>query len=327
MLIVSASDGAAFSAAAQHLAAGRLVAFPTETVYGLGADAENDHAVARIFEVKGRPSFNPLIVHVPSLECATRYGIMTPLAMQLAALFWPGPLTLVVPRAHDSPVSLLASAGLETVALRMPAHPQAKALLTTFGRGVAAPSANRSGRLSPTRAAHVQSEYAGAPRTPDMLLAGTDCTVGLESSIVDATGEEAVILRPGSITLEMLSHHVTARPYAGTGIQAPGMLLSHYAPTLPLRINATEMCDGEALLAFGPTPLTGAAAMLNLSATGDLVEAAGNLFAHLRALDQPEWRGIAVMPIPLTGIGVAIHDRLLRAAAPRDNNEIPKNKR
>lgn len=324
MLIVSASDDAAFSAAAQHLTQGRLVAFPTETVYGLGADAENDQAVARIFEVKGRPSFNPLIVHVPSLECAARYGVMTPLALQLAALYWPGPLTLVVPRASGSPVSLLASAGLETVALRMPSHAQAQRLLTAFGRGIAAPSANRSGRLSPTRAAHVQSEYEGAALTPDMLLEGADCNVGLESSIVDATGSEAVILRPGSITHDMLATHVPVRSYEGTAIQAPGMLLSHYAPTLPLRLNASDLREAEALLAFGPTPLTGAPAMLNLSATGDLVEAAGNLFAHLRALDTPEWRGIAVMPIPHTGIGVAIHDRLYRAAAPRENSKTPE---
>jgi L-threonylcarbamoyladenylate synthase len=303
--------------AAGTLAEGGLVAFPTETVYGLGGDAENDHAVARIFAVKGRPSFNPLIVHVPTRTLAEEYGLFTPLAVRLADAFWPGPLTLVLRHMATCRVSRLASAGLETVALRLPAHAEAQALLAAFGRGIAAPSANRSGRLSPTRAAHVQAEYAACEPSPDLLLAGADCTVGLESTILDATGEEAIILRPGSITPEMLqAAGCAARLYAGSGIEAPGMLSSHYAPRLPLRLHATDAREGEGMLGFG-TCAPASAHTLNLSPSGDLVEAAANLFAFLHRLDALPLRAIAVAPIPEEGIGLAIHDRLRRAAAPR----------
>lgn len=317
MLFVKTQEPDAYARAAEVLHSGGLVAFPTETVYGLGADAENDAAVARIFAVKGRPSFNPLIVHVPSLEAAQRYGEFTPLAKALAKAFWPGPLTLVLRRTEGCPVSLLASAGLETVALRFPAHPEARALLDVFGRGIAAPSANRSGRISPTQATHVKQEYAGMVQTPDLLLDGASCTLGLESTIVDVTGEVPILLRPGSITRDMLkSLAPQVHDPVGTNIQAPGMLASHYAPDLPLRLDATEIWHGEALLAFG-RHVPPAAVTLNLSPSGDLTEAAANLFAHLRALDRPGLRGIAAMPIPSQGLGQAINDRLRRAAAPR----------
>jgi L-threonylcarbamoyladenylate synthase len=320
MLRIRTDAPGAYDDAAQQLRRARLVAFPTETVYGLGADAEHDDAVARIFAVKGRPVFNPLIVHVPDIATAERYGHMTPLATRLAASFWPGPLTLVVPRAEASPVSLLASAGLDTVALRCPSHPEAQALLSVFGRGIAAPSANRSGRLSPTEAWHVAEEYADAALTPDVLLEGAACTVGLESTILDVTGDEAILLRPGSLTLEMLQHVVAVREAQGGAIRAPGMLLSHYAPRATLRLNALDVQPEEALLAFGPTPPSGAIYQRNLSASGDLVEAAARLFADLRALDKVA-HTIAVMPIPEEGIGRAINDRLRRAAAPRDVRE------
>lgn len=317
MLSVKTQVPDAFTRAAGMLRAGGLVAFPTETVYGLGADAENEQAVARIFAVKGRPSFNPLIVHVPSLAAAQEYGEFTPLAQALAETFWPGPLTLVLRRTKDCRVSLLASAGLDTVALRIPAHDEAQALLRAFGRGIAAPSANRSGRISPTRAAHVVQEYEGTAEAPDLLLDGAPCAVGLESTIVDASGEVAILLRPGSITRAMLEAVVPeVREPEGPGIVAPGMLASHYAPDLPLRLNATEVWHGEALLAFGRN-VPPAAVILNLSPSGDLTEAAANLFAHLRALDRPGLRGIAAMPIPSKGLGEAINDRLRRAAAPR----------
>ena len=317
MLSVRTESSGAYPRAVEVLRAGGLVAFPTETVYGLGADAESNAAVARIFEVKGRPSFNPLIVHVASAEMARRYGVFTPLAQVLAQALWPGPLTLVMRRTPDCAVSLLASAGLPTVALRCPAHPEARALLEAFGQGIAAPSANRSGRLSPTQAAHVQKEYAGITPAPQLLLQGGDCTVGLESTIVDVTGEVAIILRPGSITREMLEAVTpNVRDYLGADVQAPGMLASHYAPDLPLRLNAQDAREGEALLAFG-RHAPQVATTLNLSPSGDLIEAAANLFAHLHALDQPGCSGIAVMSIPDEGLGKAINDRLRRAAAPR----------
>lgn len=303
--------------AAQVLNDGGLVAFPTETVYGLGANAENDHGIARIFAVKGRPTFNPLIVHVPTRFLAEQYARFTPLATHLADRFWPGPLTLVLPRAEGCQVSRLASAGLETIALRMPIQAEAQALLAAFGRGIAAPSANRSGRLSPTRAAHVEMEYANSDEAPDLLLAGADCAVGLESTIVDVTGHEAVILRPGSITREMLlAAGCTVHFYEGDGIKAPGMLSSHYAPRLPLRLNTTEAQPGEGMLGFGAcAPIS--AQTLNLSPAADMIEAAANLFAYLHRLDSYPLQGIAVAPIPEEGIGLAILDRLRRAAAPR----------
>ncbi|MBY0356171.1 MAG: threonylcarbamoyl-AMP synthase [Rickettsiales bacterium] len=318
MLSLCLDDEKSFSAAAACLREGGLVAFPTETVYGLGADATNDLAVARIFSVKGRPSFNPLIVHVANLAQAKTYGVFNATAQQLVAKFWPGPLTLVVPRVAASPLSLLVSAGLDSVALRVPSHPQARALLHAFGGAIAAPSANRSGRLSPTQALHVRQEYAGCEASPDLLLEGMDCEVGVESTIVDCTTQQPRILRPGSITAEMLKPMI-GEPFAVPAgvIAAPGMLASHYAPALPLRLNVRQVGPQEGLLAFGPQPLQGAAVTYNLSESGDLVEAASHLFAMMRLLDRSDLRGMAAMPIPMHGLGVAINDRLSRAAAPR----------
>jgi L-threonylcarbamoyladenylate synthase len=307
--------------AAAALKAGELVAFPTETVYGLGADAANDRAVAAIFAAKRRPSFNPLIIHVADRAMAERLARFDAAAERLAARFWPGPLTLVLPRRADGGVSLLASAGLDTLALRLPRHPVATALLAAFGGPVAAPSANPSGRLSPTAAAHV------AERLGDRLAAildGGPTTIGLESTILDLSGPAARLLRPGGLPVEEIEALIglLAGPPAGAaaeaGPRAPGMLASHYAPELPLRLNAAAAAADEALLAFGPTPPAGARVTLNLSPAGDLAEAAANLFAYLRRLDASGARAIAAMPIPERGLGRAINDRLRRAAAPRD---------
>lgn len=313
--ILPATD-AAIDEAAVLLRAGRLVAFPTETVYGLGGDATDDRAVAAIFAAKGRPSFNPLISHLPDVAGARELALFTPLAEKLAAAFWPGPLTMVLKRRADCPVSHLACAGLDTIALRVPAHPVAKRLLEATDRPVVAPSANPSGRVSPTSAAHVADGLAGRLA---LVLDGGPCAIGLESTVVDATGERAVLLRPGGVTLEALEQVAgpvitpESDPDAPT---SPGQLASHYAPALPVRLNAADVRPGEALLAFGPA-LPGAAITLTLSETGNLEEAAANLFALLRALDRPGLAGIAVMPVPEAGLGLAINDRLRRAAAPR----------
>ena len=310
------ADDDALEAAAGILRAGGLVAFPTETVYGLGADATDDRAVAAIFEAKGRPRFNPLIVHLPEAAAADGLVVLDDRARALAGRFWPGPLTLVLPRAAGCPVSLLASAGLDSLALRVPGHPLAEDLLRRTGRPLAAPSANRSGEVSPTTAAHVARSLGD--RVP-LILDGGPCPLGLESTVVDLTGRRPVLLRPGAVTREALE--AALGPVAGPGsaeaIRSPGQLSSHYAPGLPLRLEAREAGPNEALLAFGPKPPAGAAVTLNLSPAGDLTEAAANLFAHLHALDRPELGAIAVMPIPETGLGAAINDRLRRAAAPR----------
>lgn len=311
------ADERAIRAAAAHLRAGRLVAFPTETVYGLGADATDDRAVAAIFEAKGRPRFNPLIVHLPDMAAAETLVRADDRARALAARFWPGALTLVLPRREGCPVSLLCSAGLDSLAVRAPAHPVAQALLRATGRPVAAPSANRSGRVSPTTAAHVAEELGDRVAA---ILDGGPCALGLESTVLDLTGGQPALLRPGGVTREALEAELGPLRHAeprGGPLPSPGLLESHYAPALPLRLEAAEAAPGEALLAFGPEvpPIT--APMLNLSPSGDLAEAAANLFAHLRALDRPGLRGIAVMPIPETGLGAAINDRLRRAAAPR----------
>jgi len=304
------------TAAAALLAKGGLVAFPTETVYGLGGDATSDTAVAAIFAAKGRPSFNPLISHVASVEAAAALVAFGPLAQALAARFWPGPLTLVLPRRSDSPISLLATAGLDSIAVRMPDHPIALALIRAFGRPLAAPSANRSGAVSPTTAAHVAQSLGDKV---GMILDGGPCRVGVESTVLDLTGAVPLLLRPGGIALEELEAVLGTRPArpgpeAGspTAPRAPGMLSSHYAPALPVRLDAAEAAPGEALLGFGSGEAT-----LNLSPAGDPTEAAANLFSMLRALDRPEFRGIAVRPIPDAGLGLAINDRLRRAAAPR----------
>ncbi|MGC2856872.1 L-threonylcarbamoyladenylate synthase [Novispirillum sp. DQ9] len=300
--------------AAALLRDGRLVAFPTETVYGLGGAATNDTAVARIFEAKGRPSFNPLIVHLPDLAAAETCAVFDARARRLADAFWPGPLTLVLPRREEAGVSRLVSAGLPSIALRVPAHPLAQALLRAAGVPVAAPSANRSGGISPTRAEHVAASLGDRV---DMILDGGPCAVGLESTVVDLTGPRAVLLRPGGITpaqlAEVLGEPVASGADDPAAPKSPGQLLSHYAPDRPVRLNAVEARPGEALLGFGPTP----GATLNLSERGDLVEAAANLFAFLHALDDARFTGIAVMPVPEEGLGLAINDRLRRAAAPR----------
>jgi L-threonylcarbamoyladenylate synthase len=295
------------------LRAGRLVAFPTETVYGLGADATNDRAVAAIFEAKGRPSFNPLIVHVAAPAETEALVQVDERARAVMARFWPGPLTLVLPRQKDSPVSLLASAGLDTIAVRLPDHPVAHALIKAAGRPLAAPSANRSGAVSPTLAEHV-AESLGA--RVGLILDGGPCRVGVESTVLDLSGERPALLRPGGVPVEALEAALGCaliRPTDSPDApKSPGMLESHYAPGLSVRLNATEIRPGEALLAIGE-----AAGTLNLSPSGDLEEAAANLFAMLRALDRPEFTGIAIMPIPEHGLGLAINDRLRRAAAPR----------
>jgi len=302
-----------------HIRAGRLVAFPTETVYGLGGDATNGAAVAAIFEAKGRPRFNPLIVHVHDIAAARNLGRFSAMAESLAAAFWPGPLTLVVERSETSQLSDLVSAGLDTVALRVPAHEGARDLLEAAQRPLAAPSANRSGRVSPTTARHVADELGDAVA---MILDGGPCTVGIESTIVDVSGRQPGLLRPGGVALESVEEVLgrkVAVVGAEAGVIAPGMLQSHYAPGLPVRLDARRARRGEALLGFGPAP----GATLNLSETGDLREAAANLFAMLRALDRPGFAGIAVMPIPERGLGRAINDRLRRAAAPRGEPERP----
>ncbi len=297
--------------AGMQIRAGRLVAFPTETVYGLGADATNGEAVAAIFEAKGRPRFNPLIVHVADIEAAREIGRFDERAGKLAAAFWPGPLTLVVNRQPETDVSELVSAGLDTVALRVPAHEGAQAFLAAAQRPLAAPSANRSGRISPTIAAHVAEELGDAVA---LILDDGPCPIGLESSVVDMSGEAPTLLRPGGVTAEALEEALggtLATPRGGDPVKSPGMLQSHYAPGLPLRLDAAGAEPGEALLGFGPAP----GATLNLSESGDLREAAANLFAHLRELDRPDFTAIAVMPVPEDGLGRAINDRLRRAAA------------
>jgi L-threonylcarbamoyladenylate synthase len=307
-------------AAAGLLAAGRLVAFPTETVYGVGADARADRAVARIFEAKGRPRFNPLIVHVTDAAAAAALADLPPEARRLAAAFWPGPLTLVLPKRAAARLSDLVTAGLDTVALRVPAHPLARDLLAAFGGPLAAPSANPSGRVSPTTAAHVRDGLDGRIAA---VLDGGPCAVGLESTILGFGPDGPVLLRPGGLPAEALAEVLGAAPLpraATAALTAPGQLASHYAPVARLRLDAAAPAPGEAWLGFG-APDHDATPSLSLSPTGDLAEAAANLFAHLRALDAAAAAAglatIAVAPVPRTGLGLAINDRLARAAAPR----------
>lgn len=314
---ISRATPDAITRAAALLREGRLVAFPTETVYGLGGDATNERAVAEIFAAKGRPRFNPLIVHVPALVGAERLAVFDERARRAAARFWPGPLTLVLPRREGSGVSLLLSAGLNTVALRIPGHGVAQALLHETGRPVAAPSANRSGRVSPTEAAHVIDELGDAIA---LVIDDGPSSVGLESTVLDLSGEEPVLLRPGGVPLEQLTEALGPISTRAFGpVRSPGTLASHYAPSLPLRLEAMRARPGEALLAFGRDAPAGFAEVLWLSRSGDLAEAAANLFAMLRRLDRPDFTGIAAMPIPEQGLGRAINDRLRRAAAPRDS--------
>jgi L-threonylcarbamoyladenylate synthase len=311
--------------AARCLRDGGLLAFPTETVYGLGADAANAAAIARLYEAKGRPAFNPLIAHVADLTAAKRIARFDSRALALAEAFWPGPLTLVLPKTADCPVADLATAGLDTVAIRIPAHPVAQALLQAFGGAVVAPSANISGHVSPTTAAHVLSDLNGRI---DMILDGGPVEVGVESTIVGCF-EMPMLLRPGGLPREAIERVLGQplvqpldEPASDTNQPlAPGMLASHYAPRTRVRLLAEDVKPGEALLAFGPISppgIEGAAAVLNLSEQGDLGEAATNLFGYLRALDAAALvsgaSGIAVMPVPHHGLGEAINDRLRRAA-------------
>lgn len=319
-MAVRTADQTAIDEAGRLLRAGRLVAFPTETVYGLGADATNGQAVAGIFEAKGRPRFNPLIVHVPDLAHAERLAVFSPPALKLARAFWPGPLTLVLKRKADSGLSDLVSAGLDSVAVRVPAHRIARALLAAAERPLAAPSANRSGRVSPTLAAHVWDDLG---ERPAMILDGGATAHGLESTVLDATQEDTVaLLRPGAVPREAIED-VLGAPLAAGPIgddvhpTSPGQLASHYAPNAALRLDARDVRPGEALLAFGEPVPTSSGPVINLSPRGDLVAAAAGLFAALRALDATGAATIAVMPIPDRGLGEAINDRLRRAAAPR----------
>lgn len=300
---------------ARVLRAGGLVVFPTETVYGLGADATNSEAVLSIYETKGRPRFNPLIVHCADMEMAERLAEFSPLALRLAAL-WPGPLTLVLPKRPSATLSDLVTAGLDTVGIRIPAHPLALELIALAGRPLAAPSANPSGRLSPTTVAQVIAGLGA--KVP--VLDGGPCKAGLESTILKVDGDVVTQLRAGAMSRAELES-VLERPIASAGhhgaIVAPGMMASHYAPRARMRLNAPAPEAGEAYLAFGASPAMAAGHLRNLSESGDLHEAARNLFAMLHELDATGAPAIAVAPIPHTGLGEAINDRLARAAAPR----------
>ncbi|MGR3291308.1 MAG: L-threonylcarbamoyladenylate synthase [Paracoccaceae bacterium] len=308
---ILAADQPGIDRAADLLVRGQLVAFPTETVYGLGADARNDSAVAGIFETKRRPQFNPLIVHVADLDAATKFARLDDVALRLAAAFWPGPLTLVVPSISGSGLSPLVSAGLQTVAIRVPAHPLAKSLLNRFAGPVAAPSANLSGKISPTQAGHV---LAGLDGKIAAVLDGGPCPIGLESTIVGLL-PDPVLLRPGGLSAELIEDCL-GQSLAVQGQQdtpnSPGQMASHYAPNASMRLNATKRRQGETLLGFGKVESD-----LNLSPASDLTEAAANLFHHLRKLDARKVEKIAVSPIPDHGLGRAINDRLQRAATPR----------
>ncbi|MCY4066055.1 MAG: L-threonylcarbamoyladenylate synthase [Rhodospirillaceae bacterium] len=324
-MAIRPADGAGIAAAAERLRSGGLVAFPTETVYGLGADAGDDRAVARIFAAKGRPRFNPLIVHAPDLAAHRAWAVFDERALRLADAFWPGALTLVLPRTPDAPVSRLVSAGLDTVAVRAPDHPVAQALMRAAGCPVAAPSANRSGRLSPTEAGHVAEALGPAV---DLVLDGGSCPGGLESTVLSLTGETPVLLRPGLVTHVPIEEIIGPVQTAGAGsavdappegpFESPGMLAAHYAPRARLRLDAGDAQEqGEVLLAFGDAAeafAAGYTAVRNLSPAGDLTEAAASLFRLLHELDALSPAAIAVAPVPEDGLGVAINDRLRRAA-------------
>ncbi|WP_238313163.1 L-threonylcarbamoyladenylate synthase [Methylobacterium crusticola] len=320
-------DAAGVAEAAALLRAGALVAFPTETVYGLGADAGEPAAVAGIYAAKERPRFNPLIAHLPDLAAARREGAFGPAALRLAEAFWPGPLTLVVPAAEGGRICDLARAGLPSVALRVPAGGLAHALLAATGRPVAAPSANRSGRVSPTQAAHVLGDLDGRIAA---ILDGGPCPVGVESTIVACLAGGPALLRPGGVAREaieaVLGGRLAALATAPEAPVAPGLLASHYAPRARVRLDAEAVAPGEAVLLFGaarPAGIEAAGACLDLSPAGDAVEAAANLFSHLRRLDASGAATIAVVPIPPAGLGEAIRDRLQRAAAPRPGGPAP----
>ncbi len=326
MKIIEACESALKRAAA-FLREGKLVVFPTETVYGLGANALDGQAVARIFEAKGRPQFNPLIVHLPNVDEVRKYVEFPALAEIVAMHFWPGPLTMILPRRADCAISELCSAGLPTLAVRVPSHDKALKLLTEAAVPVAAPSANRSGSISPTLPILAAQSLGDSV---DLVLAGGACTVGLESTVLDLSGDAPCVLRPGAVTAEQLEEVLGMPVSYDLGDKtktpkSPGQLLRHYAPSIPVRLKAVDVVPGEALLAFGSTKFMGLkgggfahdlpeTAFKNLSACGDLHEAAANLFAYLHALDRSEHKGIAVMDIPDTGLGLAMNDRLRRAA-------------
>ena len=302
--------------AGDRLKSGGLVAFPTETVYGLGADATSDDAVARIFSVKKRPDFNPLIIHVSDIESAMSLAQLSDSAKKIANAFWPGPISIVAKKTADSPISLLASAGLNTVAIRVPAHEITQALLRATARPVAAPSANLSGKISPTDALHVQESLGAAA---EFIIDAGRCAVGLESTVVDCTRDIPTVLRPGGVTMEQIEKIIGRidLPNSRTvPLKSPGMLESHYSPNAMLRLNATSVFAGEALLAFGKDLPSNADLTRNLSPKANLEQAAVNLFAMLRELDVLATR-IAVMPVPNEGLGRAINDRLRRASAPQ----------
>ncbi len=325
MTVLLRPDAAGIAEAARLLLAGELVAFGTETVYGLGADATQNAAVARVFDAKGRPHFNPLICHYPDAAAAFEHVEASATAQALARAFWPGPLTMVLPRRVTCPVALLAGAGLETLAVRVPAQPDAMALLRAVGRPVAAPSANRSGQVSPTTAAHVLDGLDG--RIAAILDSGP-CPVGVESTVIDLAAGAPCLLRPGGVPIEAIEallgpigRGITpAAAELTRSLRSPGLLVSHYAPALPVRLQAEAAGPNEALLAFGPVQGS-ARAVFQLSEGADLVEAASRLFDGLRRLDAEGARlglsGIAVASVPDTGLGLAINDRLQRAAAPR----------
>lgn len=326
---IVAVSSSALNDAAQILRDGGLVAMPTETVYGLAANALDGVAVAKIFAAKGRPGFNPLIVHVPDVAAAEKLVVMNDVARLIAESFWPGPLTMILPRAEHCPVSDLCSAGLPTLAIRVPALKATQDLLRACAVPLAAPSANKSGSISPTTPKHVADSLGDAV---DMILAAGACDVGLESTVLDLSGDVPVVLRPGAITAEQIGHVLGCDvgydlgDHGGADVKSPGQLLRHYAPGIPLRMRAVDVAPGEALLAFGSTRFMGVRgggaasalpdhAVRNLSENGDLYEAASNLFRMMRELDNGQNSGIAVMDIPDTGVGLAINDRLRRAAA------------
>jgi L-threonylcarbamoyladenylate synthase len=316
LMTIVAATKESIDRAAEALAKGEIVAFPTETVYGLGANALNAAAVAKVFAAKDRPRFNPLIVHVLGEEEAEAYAGINDTARSLMRAFWPGPLSLVLPRQSGCAIADLVSAGLNTIALRAPSHPVARALLEAAKLPVAAPSANRSGRVSPTTAAHVEAELGPLPA---MILDGGPCTLGLESTVLGVDGDEVSLLRLGALPRQeietVLGRKLAARE-SGSQVTSPGQLATHYAPVTPLRLDAGKPRRGEAFLAFGPNAPSFAGPAINLSRRGDLVEAAANFFAALRTLDATGVESIAVMPIPDHGLGEAINDRLKRARIP-----------
>ncbi len=312
-----ATDAAAIAMAADLLRRGELVAFPTETVYGLGADAGSDEAVAKIYAAKQRPSFNPVIVHVADIEQAHDYAMLDGRARDLAAAFWPGPLTLALPRRDGARLSPLVSAGLPSVTIRIPAHDAALQLIRQAGVPVAAPSANKSGRISPTTPKHVAEQFGDEV---SLILAAGRCAVGVESTVIDLCEPEATLLRAGGITREEIEHVIgrIRQGHSERAPRSPGMLARHYAPQTRLRMAALDAAPDEGYLAFGPDSFAGrnAGLRLNLSENGNLAEAAANLFAMLHQMDSAGLSGIAVAPVPETGLGLAINDRLRRASTP-----------